>query len=348
MAKCLCTINQRLLRRIPLTELVDGKYNVQQSNSGEPTALRRFADWFNIECNWTATSVALSGSVLECSYLIQTFIQIIDKCLGFHNFSSAMAIYSALNMGAIQRLSTAWSSVSPKYAKMMTEFDRIFSFKMNFATYRELLRNTEPPCVPIFTVITRDLTHIEEGAPKEIEDEGVSKINFERLSILATHLIFIRNCQLNAYDNDEKSAYMLEKQIRDIKQYEKQELYSLCEEKETSHAAEHSGKRKKKSSLKDFRDNFTDWKVASTPGPSQTMTTNSDPTSALKKSKKRRSRLGDAFNSISTSASPTNNRDRGRNRPTSMIVRQKQRSPGSVEDIFIPRSTSSEDLKDGQ
>lgn len=256
IAKNLSMINHRLLRNIPLTELLNGQYNKLVENNN-PSALNRFSDWFNRESNWVKTSIITTESVHECSDLIQTFISIISKCISIHNFSSAMSIYSALNTGAIQRLSSSWSLVPPKYAKLMNEFDRILSFKMNYASYREKLRNTQPPCIPIFSLLARDLTHMEEGAEKFIYDCEFTKINFERLTGIAQQLIQFRNYQFVEFDGDEKYSLALQTQIYEMKVFETDTLYAMADEFENRHSFEISSKKKKRHSLRDVRDSLS-------------------------------------------------------------------------------------------
>lgn len=250
-----------MLRRIPLTDLLNGKYNELVQDHNNPSALNKFSEWFNTECNWAITSIIHADSVHECSDLIQTFITIISKCISLNNLSSAMSLYSALNSGAIQRLSTAWSYVPPKLSKLMSEFDRIFAFRMNFSAYRDLLKNIQPPCIPIFSILARDLTHMEQGSDKYIKSESSSNsnskiINFERLSGIGYQLIKFRNYQLVPYDFDVRSSHILEKQIRDIRKLEKDLLYAMADDKESKHALDHANKRKKKTSLRDVRESL--------------------------------------------------------------------------------------------
>merc|ERR1712137_475019 len=78
--------------------------------------------------------------------------------------------------------------------------------------------------------------------------------NFERLSEVAVHLIFFRNCQLIRFDFEEKPSFALEKQLRDIKLLQKETLYQISDETEAKHAEEQAIKKKKKPSFRDMRD----------------------------------------------------------------------------------------------
>lgn len=251
IARNLCMINHRLLQEIPLTLFLDKRYTEEYAKKHPDNKLQQLTDWFNLESNWVVTSLLSSSSVVECSNLITLFIQVAQKCIGLQNFSSGMAIYSSLNTGAVQRLCSAWTQVPPKYTKMMSEFDRIFSFKMNYGVYREMLKNAEGPALPLMIIVFRDLTHFEEVNKDKFLDSGEEPfqiVNFARLSNLAPSLLEIRNYQLHEYEFGEKPAYLLEKCLRNIAPLakEKDDLLRLADEKEKRDATELAGKRKKK------------------------------------------------------------------------------------------------------
>jgi len=250
IAKNLCMINQRLLQQIPLTLFLDKRYTEEYAKKHPDNKLQQLTNWFNLESNWVVSSLLSSSSVVECSNLLTLFIQIAQKCIALQNFSSGMAIYSSLNMGAVQRLCSAWTQVPPKYTKMMSEFDRIFSFKMNYGVYREMLKNAEGPTLPLMIIIFRDLTHFEEVNKEKFLEEGKEPriVNFARLSNLAPSLLDIRNFQLNEYEFGEKPSYLLENFLRQIPPLssEKEELLRIADEKEKRDSAELAGKRKKK------------------------------------------------------------------------------------------------------
>jgi hypothetical protein len=246
-------VNHRLLRKIPLQLFLDKQYSEEVLTSDPHNQLQALTEWFNLESNWVVSSLLGAGSSLECTSLISVFLQTAERCLQLNNFSSAMAIFSSLSMAPIQRLSSAWSQVPPKYSKLMAEFDRIFSFKMNYGTYRDMLRNAEGPRIPLFIVIFRDLTHFEEAHKDKYLGEtvpagGHKRVNFARLNSLAPHLLQIRNYQLEEYEFEEKPSFQLEARLHSLQPIstDKDELFRLADEREQRDTSEIANKRKKK------------------------------------------------------------------------------------------------------
>src|SRR3990167_10867958 len=232
IAKQLCIYNHRLFRDIQLHEFLDGAHLKPSVVDNQPSSITVFSNWFNAESNWVANSILSGKTYQERATIIGIFVSIMSKCILFHNYSSAMAIFSGLNMGAIQRLLFSWTSVTPKIAKLMADAERLFSFKMNFGNYREALKNTSPPCIPVITIISRDITHIEERNSKIVNPETVTKflqkLNWVRFSGISEHLLFLHELQNYRYDFDvEESSSGILLEVETTTQKTKDQLYEL-------------------------------------------------------------------------------------------------------------------------
>jgi len=138
-----------------------------------------------------------------------------------------MAIYCALNLGAIQRLKSTWKRLPEKYLKRMKEFDRVLDPTNNYKTYREYLSNVKlsnAPIIPFYGIILSDLTTAEEIP--DTKDNG--HINFEKMRVLAkvfreveiyqqlrynfVPLSFIEDYLMNMQPKSEEELYDLSKQ----------------------------------------------------------------------------------------------------------------------------------------
>lgn len=107
-----------------------------------------------------------------------------------------MAIYCALNMGAVQRLKKTWQYLPDRFLKKMKEIDRLLDCASNFKNYRETLARTQPPLIPLqgldykvlkgvssltfAAVLLSDLTSSEE-----IPDNRGPQYNVEKMRVLA-------------------------------------------------------------------------------------------------------------------------------------------------------------------
>ena len=288
IARSLAAINHRLLRKISLPSLLG---NEKSNFENSTTPLNKFSEWFNCETNWVRKVLTESCSVHECSELIQKFILIIHKCIAIHNFDSAMAIYSTLTV-IISFLKSAFSLVSQKSQKLMSEFEKSLSFKSNYKEYREMLRNASYPCIPFFGLFLRDITHKEDGAVKVKEDGDVKKINFSRLSSIGENLIQFRNYQIAEY-GDELSSLSLERQISEVKPFDNDTLYAKLEDIENRHVSELASKKRSRHSLRDVRESlqFTIGEKQKTTDLLEVPTITSSNETTPKKEKKRKSKF---------------------------------------------------------
>jgi len=120
--------------------------------------------------------------------MLSLFIQVANICQELQNFQTAMQIYSALNMAAVQRLKDEWKALPQKIKQMYTELQSVFASEGNFKAYRNIMyitpsfyftfspvlfsRSVTAPAIPLLTVILSDLTMIEENQNKLHVNEG--------------------------------------------------------------------------------------------------------------------------------------------------------------------------------
>lgn len=209
-----------------MDDLLDGKFlaipgPAQISKNGIAT----FSDWFNLESNWVVHSILQAQMLADRVQKLNFFIAVMSKCVSMQNFSSAMSIYSALSRHAIQRLSWTWCEISQKAHKRWHDTEKLFCFQANFGVYRDVLKHCSTKCIPVLTVLTRDLTHIEERFQKYAPavDECAQRVNFQRFSALADHLLKFREYQAAKFDYDTSIRIQLEL----IPEVGKDEVYEL-------------------------------------------------------------------------------------------------------------------------
>ena len=67
-----------------------------------------------------------------------------------HNFSTMVAIVSALSAVAVHGLKRTWEHVPTRFMRQLNDCEAIFDPSKNFTNYRRVLATTSPPCVPYF------------------------------------------------------------------------------------------------------------------------------------------------------------------------------------------------------
>uniref|UniRef100_A0AAF5PIC5 RasGEF domain-containing protein n=4 Tax=Wuchereria bancrofti TaxID=6293 RepID=A0AAF5PIC5_WUCBA len=163
------------------TEYVDNLFNLE-SKYGWPK-LADFESLFNKEMWWVATEICREKGLQKRMKLIKKFIKVARYCRDFRNFNSMFAIMSGLEKPAVRRLHHTWERVPSKYTKMFEDVQHLVDPSRNMSKYRQHLAivSQEPPVVPIYPILKKDLTFSHEGNPTYCE----KLINFEKLRMIA-------------------------------------------------------------------------------------------------------------------------------------------------------------------
>ena len=72
---------------------------------------------------------------------------------------------SGLNLSPVSRLRGTWEKLPSKYDKLFRDLQDIFDPSRNMAKYRNILssQSVQPPIIPLFPVVKKDLTFLHEG-----------------------------------------------------------------------------------------------------------------------------------------------------------------------------------------
>lgn len=99
-------------------------------------------------------------------YCFASFISLRMSHLTFYHFS--FFPLSGLNLAPVARLRTTWEKLPNKYEKLFQDLQDLFDPSRNMAKYRNVLnsQNLQPPIIPLFPVIKKDLTFLHEGKCK--------------------------------------------------------------------------------------------------------------------------------------------------------------------------------------
>lgn len=116
-----------------------------------------------------------------------------------------MAFYSALNIMAIRRLKKTWKDVGSKYLALFNNAAKFFDNSQDFKTYRDHLKEVDPPCVPYFGFITGDLTFIEEY-PTFVQGK---KVNWNKMVLLSKCFLDVLRFQRTRYNLQEIPSFFV-------------------------------------------------------------------------------------------------------------------------------------------
>ncbi|XP_030633985.1 rap guanine nucleotide exchange factor 2 [Chanos chanos] len=166
------------------TEYIDDLFKLR-SRTGSSN-LKCFEEAINRETFWVATEVVREPNQLKRMKTVKHFIKIALHCRECKNFNSMFAIISGLNLAPVSRLRGTWEKLPSKYEKLFSDLQDLFDPSRNMAKYRNVLnsQNLQPPIIPLFPVIKKDLTFLHEGNDSKVD----GLVNFEKLRMIAKEI----------------------------------------------------------------------------------------------------------------------------------------------------------------
>ncbi|XP_074169575.1 rap guanine nucleotide exchange factor 6 isoform X6 [Rhinolophus sinicus] len=173
-----------LFRNIEPTEYIDDLFKLE-SKTGN-THLKEFEDIVNQETFWVASEILTESNQLKRMKIVKHFIKIALHCRECKNFNSMFAIISGLNLASVARLRGTWEKLPSKYEKHLQDLQDLFDPSRNMAKYRNILssQSMQPPIIPLFPVVKKDMTFLHEGNDSKVD----GLVNFEKLRMIAKEI----------------------------------------------------------------------------------------------------------------------------------------------------------------
>ncbi|XP_052780922.1 rap guanine nucleotide exchange factor 6-like isoform X6 [Mya arenaria] len=171
----------KVFKEIQPAEYIDEIFKLK-SKYGAPN-LKKFSDLANKEMFWVVTEICSESNLVKRMKIVKHFIKIARHCKECKNFNSMFAIVSGLSHSSVSRLHNTWEKVPNKYRKMFESLEELMDPSRNMSKYRNLLSSpfVQPPMLPFFPVVNKDLTFIDLGNDSKVE----GLVNFEKLRMVA-------------------------------------------------------------------------------------------------------------------------------------------------------------------
>ncbi|XP_021348179.1 rap guanine nucleotide exchange factor 2-like isoform X4 [Mizuhopecten yessoensis] len=186
----------KVFKDIESTEYVDNLLALK-SKYGCPN-LKKFEDLVNKEMFWVVTEVCSESNIVRRVKLIKHFIKIARHCKDCKNFNTMFAVVSGLSHSCVDRLRNTWEKVPNKYTKMYNDLKDLMDPSRNMSKYRNLISsdNCQPPMLPFFPVVKKDLTFIHLANDSYVD----ALVNFEKVRMIAKEVRHICNMASAKYN----------------------------------------------------------------------------------------------------------------------------------------------------
>ncbi|XP_060519403.1 rap guanine nucleotide exchange factor 6 isoform X4 [Cylas formicarius] len=185
-----------IFRQIEPTEYIDDLFDLK-SKYGTPM-LQQFAALVNKEMFWVVSEVCSEQNPVRRMKIVKQFIKVARQCKECKNFNSMFAIVSGLGHGAVSRLRQTWDKLPGKYQRIFNDLQQLMDPSRNMSKYRQLIsaEQTQPPIIPFYPVVKKDLTFIHLGNDSHVEN----LVNFEKLRMIAKEVRSLSNMCSSPYD----------------------------------------------------------------------------------------------------------------------------------------------------
>ncbi|XP_038060264.1 rap guanine nucleotide exchange factor 2-like isoform X3 [Patiria miniata] len=185
-----------IFQEIEATDYIEDLFVLQAKGSND--RLQLFEEIVNNELFWVVTEVCNELNLVKRAKIIKQFVKIARHCKDCKNFNSLFAIISGLGHGCVSRLRSTWDKVPAKYVKMFEDLQDLMDPSRNMSKYRNLVSSeqVQPPLIPFFPVVKKDLTFIHLGNDTKVD----GLINFEKLRMVSREVRYIVSMANAAYD----------------------------------------------------------------------------------------------------------------------------------------------------
>lgn len=195
LARQLTLLESNLFRQIAVPECLA---KVWQNTEVEMSNLTKLIDMNNAVTHWVGKAILLQTENKKRAHVIKHFIATAERCHQLKNYSTLIQIVAGLTMTPVFRLRRTWETISQKNLSILSYLGTLMSPTKNYITYRDMIKNISPPCVPFIGVYLTDLTFIGDGNPDHLK-ENHEQINFDKRRKSAAVMIEMQSFQSMPY-----------------------------------------------------------------------------------------------------------------------------------------------------
>lgn len=112
---------------------------------------------------WVQLAVLRQRDMKLRASTLKHLIRVASELRVLNNYSSMAGVVAGLSASAISRLKKTWEQLSDKTTREWHDLEVMMDSTRNFQKYKEMLKTTNPPCVPFLGFYLSALVFIEDG-----------------------------------------------------------------------------------------------------------------------------------------------------------------------------------------
>jgi RasGEF domain/PH domain len=138
--------------------------------------IAKFIDTFNRRSEWVCKTILRQRSVATRVHLISVFARVAAHCRVLRNYSSLLAISSAIYSNHVYELTDTLQQLPRDVKVTISALADLMSPRKGFHAYRKQIASDKAPCIPYVGLVLHDMMLIDEA----IEDIVCGLINFRK------------------------------------------------------------------------------------------------------------------------------------------------------------------------
>jgi len=194
LARQICLADFKIFQAVRPVELLKGAWMNKKLKHLAPNVLH-LAERFNRLSAWVQATILWQETVSDRVRAWSIFVTLAENLLRLNNFSSVFSIIAAINGSPLHRLKVTQADLPKATVDSLENMKTLLSSAGSHKSYRELLKNCNPPAIPYIGVYCTDLTHIDDGNPNELD----GLINFNKRMLIHGTIAEIQQFQQKAY-----------------------------------------------------------------------------------------------------------------------------------------------------
>eukprot|EP01128_Nolandella_sp_AFSM9_P011704 TRINITY_DN8635_c0_g1_i1.p1 TRINITY_DN8635_c0_g1~~TRINITY_DN8635_c0_g1_i1.p1 ORF type:complete len:524 (+),score=92.60 TRINITY_DN8635_c0_g1_i1:261-1832(+) len=205
VARQLTLLDHPTFLQLEIAEVINCAWMKPDAQARSPNVVALVKAFNNISF-WIATEIVSSPNKKQRVTIVHWVFKLAKHLHELHNYHALMAIYAALHMFQLQRLTATWADVPKADLKYFKSLDRLFDSKGNYAALRKEVAAisaanvskgvaARTPVMPFHGIFLRAFVGINENPTTTREGH----INLVKLSLVADQQQLLRNVQDTPY-----------------------------------------------------------------------------------------------------------------------------------------------------
>eukprot|EP00300_Choanocystis_sp_HF-7_P017542 c19761_g1_i1.p1 GENE.c19761_g1_i1~~c19761_g1_i1.p1 ORF type:complete len:933 (-),score=266.29 c19761_g1_i1:98-2896(-) len=168
VARQMCLVEYEQYNKIRAVELMNQAWS-RSTVVTTKANVERFIAQFNTISLFVVKAIVSAERLKDRTIVLGRVIQLGGALLYLQNYNSLKAVLAGLNMTPVYRLKHTKANLSKKALSQLQMLEEKMSAQKSHKAYRDVLRESDSPCIPFLGVNLTDLTFVGDGNPDFVE-----------------------------------------------------------------------------------------------------------------------------------------------------------------------------------